>query len=384
MSASWWGLPGPSRFVEAVAQSLNDGINVVLSLPRTLPEGLPAALRPHCDNYRSWSSLDVSRTDRSPEDELYERFAGQTTADAIRSVRGLAGDRRFQRRVLWIEGIDRACWPRWCDFLLRYQEACRSIEVTDRSLLCVGLTEDAPVPVPEDLVLVHRRFLGVAGFYDMLLYVNHKVDDVPPDGPDAWIAMLRRDLRIQVVAHLASWDPELGQRLLRRSLDEILDPGPLLKEYAIERGWASLDNGNSESLWLQGAADKIGGRWEVHSALLALRGEERKLRQRLWAAELPVLLPWVESERHVILEEYGEQIREPLRNEYGDSVHDVRDLEIGKVVYFLSRIPDPPNGQRMRYLRNLKNLRNSLAHHEPITARGFNSVIDALKSVRGA
>ena len=45
MSAVWWRLPGPAEFVRRTASELREGRNLVLCLPRYLPDGLSDALR---------------------------------------------------------------------------------------------------------------------------------------------------------------------------------------------------------------------------------------------------------------------------------------------------------------------------------------------------
>ncbi len=378
MSGAWWELPGPSRFVEKLAGDLNDGVNVVLSIPQTVPGGLRAALRSRCQNYRTFSSIDFSLEHAEPMDCLYERYARDAPVDEIRSARGLTGEQTFQRRVLWVDG-DESCWPQWRDFLMRYQDACRSVTLADRTLVCLALN-GSPArasSVPEDVALVHRRLQGVTSDFDMLLYVNHLVDNVSPEDPRPTVARLQRDLKVQAVAHLAVWDPDLVGPLLRQPLDEILESQEVLKEYATSRGWAGLDHRDPETLWRHGAAQKLGGRWEVHSALLALRDESRILQKRLWAAELKVLLPWIEGERHDLLDAYGDRLKEPLEEDYMGSIN-LRDLEIGKISHFLARVAKPGEAQTLSYVYGLAKLRNALAHHEPIRAIHLTSVLDSL------
>ncbi len=378
MSGAWWDLPGPSRFVERVAGDLNDGKNVVLSNPERVPDGLRAALRSRCQNYRTFSSIDFSLEHAEPMDCLYERYARDAPVDELRSARGLTEEQTFQRRVIWVDG-DESCWPQWRDFLIRYQEACRSVALADRSLVCLALKgcSARAGSVPEDVALVHRRHQGVTSDFDMLLYVNHLVDDVSPEDPRPTVTRLRRELKVQAVAHLAAWDPDLVGPLLRQPLAEILESQDTLKEYATSRGWADFDNGDPRALWRHGAAEKLGGRWEVHSALLALRGESRILQKRLWAAELKVLLPWIEGERHDLLDTYGDRLEVPLEEEYMGSIS-IRDLEIGKISHFLARVARPSETQTLSYVYGLAKLRNALAHHEPIRAMHLTSVLDSL------
>ena len=66
-----------------------------------------------------------------------------------------------------------------------------------------------------------------------------------------------RDLACRLISHLAMWDFDAARALACRSLSDLLEPAPILKHMAEERGWIDLHDRDCESLWMVGAAEKF-------------------------------------------------------------------------------------------------------------------------------
>jgi hypothetical protein len=101
---------------------------------------------------------------------------------------------------------------------------------------------------------------------------------------------LETSLFIETVSQLSGADPLLAQYLLGFSLEQVLNPMDLLLHYGRDLNWSKdLD------LWHEGTRFCYEGRRRIHSALLALRGDQMELNRLLWRAQVTVLLPWLED-----------------------------------------------------------------------------------------
>jgi len=193
----------------------------------------------------------------------------------------------------------------------------------------------------------------------MQLYVSLMLEGLGQAG-------VRRDLVCRLISGLALWDPEAARQLVRADLAMLLEPADLLKELLNGQEWLEVDEGDWEALWRVGAADQVEGRWERHSALYAFRDKDRELERRLWSAEVEVLLPWVETQRRALLERYRSLLHVPFITRDGSTIWDVRDLEIGHIQHLLYKASCLPSGRVMDFVRCLKEIRNALAHLEPL------------------
>lgn len=121
---------------------------------------------------------------------------------------------------------------------------------------------------------------------------------------------------------------------------------------------------------------RFGDRMVVHSCALA--EGSRELQQRVWSAEVGVVLPRIEELRQQLIDRYSSRFRMPYRTRFNQIIDDVRDLEIGHVCDQLQTISAP---REDRYAAaQLTKMRNRLAHLETLdepSIRGFRTVAAA-------
>src|SRR5947208_9079778 len=104
MGRDWWLLPGPSEFVQRAADELREGRNLVLALPRHLPDGLAGALRAHRfpdGEGGAWQSLAVTTDDRAPARQVAERLLPTVPSGPIEAS-WLAHHQQLDGQVLWL------------------------------------------------------------------------------------------------------------------------------------------------------------------------------------------------------------------------------------------------------------------------------------------
>jgi len=354
----WWELPGPSQFAAGVAEDLRRGRNVVLCLPEWFPQGLQEAVRAHLPPSAGlvWDTLEPAHASSTqPADWIAQRYLDDRRRARVRSPRELAVADGFESWLIWVDGVDSSQWPPWRSFLEEYEAACRQRPVHERALFCVvarGLV--ALTPPKEEVALSVRLWQAQVEPLDMFFYCWTLVRE--RSWPD-----LQRRLAAGLLSAVSAWDPLVADRLAQEPLENLLKPHAVLAEIAREREWERVESDDCALLWARGMADCQGGRWRLHSAVLALNDPEDELRSRLWGAEVSVVLPFLEEFRRSLLERYRAAIRLPHPTPDGRLITEHHDLELQHLAWQLARNPAVPVPTRTR-LRRLANIRNRLAH----------------------
>ena len=348
-----WSLPGPARFVRHAEHALRDGANVVVRFPVATPGGFGEHIRSQLQE--SWRCTVFHPEPATPPfQSLRERFAPHLPNEWNPTLVDLCEHADFQGRLIWLDGVGRMdsedC-SAWKEFLVDYAHASRSVPEFERTLF-VAVLEGAPpaAPPPDDVTLKCFDWRGVVDETDLLLAAHQRLHS-----RDAGPVM--RSLLATTVAHVASWDPDVAERLLDEGCDAILDPVSLLQSVAKEKGWTS----DTDACWELGTASGDG---VSHAALASLEDPPRDLRRRLWSAQASVLLPSIDSWRWNLLLEYRALLAEHLERE-GSPV-DALDLDIGELTGMVQRPGFDPEVRRD--VRQMHRWRNELAHLRPLSA----------------
>jgi len=347
----FWSLPGPAGFVRGVLASLREGRSVALLLPFHAPGGLEEALAPVIREVRPVEAHNAL-AGHLPAQALFERFWPAAPAITVRNARNLLACEDFQGRLLWLTGLTEERWPPWREFLVEYEQACRSVPQFYRTLFIVPLIGPlALAPPPAEVCMACHEWRDCVSEMDMLLYcaLSLQASSLP--------AAVRK-LTAAVVAELALWDPGTAEALLAAEPWRCLSPLEVLVGIAKERGWTA----QTPASWEGGTLERADHGNRVHSALLAVQGEEAEISRRVWAGLVRVLLPLIEERRLALLPKVQSRLRFPIRVDSGELISDARDLEIGPLCYFLAK--GGLRGRDLEPLYRMKRLRNSLAHGE--------------------
>ena len=350
-----WDLPRPASFVDAIEFSIRDGSNVITRFPVRVPIGFERALRERLHSVFEWSSVDASCSGLDPVSVLRQQICPNVSALRASTMTKLAETRSFQVRLVWIENIQRTVWSKWADALVAYSDACRNVDLVSRTVLVVVVSGDTVAEEsPDGVALVRRDFRDVVDALELFIFALCRLPSTIRDRE-------YRALLAQAVSQIARWDCFLAERLLSLSAEEKLVPEGALVEYASCRGWTS----ETSRRWESGTVDGPVDRPVVHSALLAVSGERRIVRQRIWAAQATVLLPLVED-RRVSLIRRSLRYLKPLF-ETGPpqgSSFDPYELEVGDLVWRLDGTDAPQVVKRQAQW--LRDVRNKLAHMQPL------------------
>ena len=348
-----WTLPGPARFVRQVEHALRDGANVVVRFPVVTPFGFGERMRAQLQE--SWRcNVFHSAPASSPFQSIRERFASNLPTEWNPTLLDLCENEDFRGRLIWLNGVgrlDREDCSAWKKFLVDYAQASRSVPEFERTLFVAVLDGAPPADPPlDDVTLKCFDWRGVIDETDLLLAAHERLHS-----RDAGAVM--RSLLATTVAHVASWDPDVAERLLDEGCDVILNPVSLLQSVAREKGWTS----NTDVCWELGTAS---GGGVPHAALTSLEDPPRDLRRRLWSAQASVLLPSIANWRWNLLLDHRALLAEHLKREGRPA--DPLDLDIGELMGMVQRPGFDPEVRRN--VRQMNRWRNELAHLRPLSA----------------
>jgi len=252
-------------------------------------------------------------------------------------------------------------WSRWVPFIERYQELCRGVPPLRRCLFVIVAPRSERRNLPqEDVCLSILRWDGILQNIDIRIIT----EDITRFVEAGW---LERQLIASIGASLSLWDIELCELLVEAGLRTLIAPINFLVEYGRSKGFESFNNDcNDEYLYDQGAREVIDGKYENHSAYLALKGDNDAIFRRIWKGQSSVLLTVIEEKRHRIACELRGSWRLPHLGQDGEEIHRAEDLELGNMWFQVQnhyfKCPD----RHRRLLRVLRRLRNSIAHREAI------------------
>ncbi len=286
----WWHLPGPAGYIRRAIDYIQEGCNVILQTPLNFPQGLTNALRAvykEQENLR-WILLNCPKADQNDPAKF---ISSQLSIDADdnRSIEGLLESASFQGNLIFVTGFNEDQWRAWTEFIVEYEHACRPLNTLRRTLFILQPEGPLGASLPNNgICLKCHRWDGAVNELDMALFVSTII-------PDTVTHLLERRLTISIVTQLARWDRQLAENLVGESLETLLEPKLVLQQYASSRGWCG--SSVNDCACLNGSGYRFGGEFEVHSAMLAAKNQDRELHRRIWKAELSILLPFVEELR---------------------------------------------------------------------------------------
>lgn len=215
----------------------------------------------------------------------------------------------------------------------------------------IGRVDPPPIA---DAALSARRWEGVIARLDMMLYLHERI-------AGRRLVPLHRRVLLAVLTELAGTDPELAHYLVDRPPASIMEPTHVLKQFALSRGWTP--DRLKQTGWHDGTCDRLDGSCFVHSAAVAVLGNQAELRRRVWRGQVAVLFPFIEECRIRIIERVRSYIRLPLETQFG-RIERAEDLEVSHLRQTLRGCHIP--SKTWKLLNRIVQMRHSLAHLEPV------------------
>ena len=354
-----WALPGPAGFLRRVERSLRDGVSVVARFPGGEQAGFRDRILTLLND--SWTCAVFPPEPRqTPFESLRCRFAPRLSCEWGENLLDLCELEDFKGRLIWLDGLerlDRSDWRAWRKFLGDYAQASRSMREFERTLFVASL-EGAPSAEPpeRDVTLTMHDWRGVVNEMDLLFLAYERLGERN-------VSPAMRSLLASTVARVAAWDLETAARLLDEVGDVILEPGPMLRSVAKEKGWTA----KTPIGWEFGTESGSGSR---HAVLASLDDPPREIRRRVWSAQVGELLPLIDAWRLEIVLENHEQLAAHLGRE-GNRI-DPLDLDVGDLTGMVQR-PGFESDVRIR-VRRMNKWRNDLAHLKPLSVAAMRSL----------
>lgn len=353
---SWWDMPGPSRFVEKVAERAAghpSGVTGVL-LPDPRPAGLVDAI---VGQIEANSSILVTKIDaasglrgRSPTTLL----AGSVGVVArVRTVEDFLAAPEMAGRIFVLDGIPPEDWESWA-FFLRF---LRTERTRKGRLLAPGLLVLPPVGTPPDEIRAatgpELRYLAAVSRLDTELYAERAC--AWPD--DSLVSRTR----VSVIVELSGWDPSMIKALADMDIEDQIDPRSRLTRLR-DVGKVGIPS------WSNGQVDRWDGAPFVHTACLL--GNGRDLDARLWRAHVRTVFPFLNHVRRAFASRYNQLLssRLPITKNFHTQVvtySEPHQLELYDITELLR---DHVSAKELSLLEACKALRRKMAHSEPGSA----------------
>lgn len=356
----FWQLPEPARFLRAVVDDLRAGSNVVLAIPDHAPHGCIAALGTTLSTANLPPLQEIQPDGSLPVSTIHQLLTLGPCPPAA-TVLDLCDNGGFYRRLILLQAFPAGSWPAWSTFLIEYEDACRQLELPDRTLFVVTLSGElaTKAPAPANLLRVHPWLDRMDGLNTRL----HAANLLPASIQIPW----QRQLAVATLAELALWDPEVVAAGASLPLADILEPGPWLAQIATARGWSLTDDLKSPAAQWRGLRQPFEGRSRTHSAWLALAGRSEALSQRLWTAQIAALFPFLERHRRGFIHCYRKMFKLPWPTDRGQ-IACAEDLELNHIADQFGSQASGGLREVVRFVRWLRDIRNELAHLNPAPA----------------
>lgn len=365
-SHAWWsGITGPRTFVERIASALSEGRSAVLLLPDACPwrgemRSFTATTLPRRYGLERLS-VDALRVAGAPEGAegqspfqlLLERYALRDVAllyrDSMDPQSFLVEQQVLKNRIVWLEEAPETCLGPWLSFV----SAWRASSPSD-GLFVV----EVPARRAEGLAGLARDNVEVIDYNDLVsdysvsLYNGMLVDDRAPRET----TNLEQRYLASLLTSLCGRDVEVSEALADDLLALRDDPVAAVTDVA--RFFCEPE---------RGAGD------EAHVLSLVRAGDVGALERRVWAAQVEVLFPLVETMRLDVVEALRPDLEELVGQgrvtQYDEKVERAEDVELGTLIWLMAHREE--GGERTLYVPNralrdtihlLRACRNDLAH----------------------
>ncbi|MDQ6945759.1 MAG: hypothetical protein M3256_05665 [Actinomycetota bacterium] len=363
-----WDLPGPSKWVQAVAAERGQGLSGIVLWPGGLHEiDVSREFSARCprgvDHFDVRPCVSLSQSKRIEvavvrlASELCEQFGLDSDAD----VGELCRHPDLGRTSFLIDARDVDIHEAlaWAHFAAAFAAAGREMPYTTRptfwAIICPSMDTYLPA---SDVSFAHRWWWGVLGPLDAALTASEH--GLSGDGAAIAAEFGRWD--VELVSEMAHWDGSVA------GIIEVCKPVNDLENRVLPAPAEAGFRPPVELMpwWSDGLVQAWDGYVSIHVALEAAIRSDAFIR-RIWVAQVGRVLPFIELERARLADWFAAEVATaggPL-GEWRDQ--DIAALEIGPLwacVAAHRRVRLARS--RLELIRDLRDARNSLAHRTPL------------------
>src|SRR5262245_14104168 len=194
--SNFWQLPAAAHVVRGIADDLVWGTNVVVTFPEHAPDGWFNALKISLRSMNLHPLKSIEANGDAPLLSLATQLNLQAVPGTLR-IGNLCDMPEFHGLILYLRTDTVGQWPAWCRFLGEYEDACRRLDLAQRTLFVTALHGELAchAPAPANLLRVHPWQDRIDGL-NIRLYAAELMADMslPP-----W----QRQLAVAILAELA-------------------------------------------------------------------------------------------------------------------------------------------------------------------------------------
>ena len=353
---AWWDLPGPARFLDRAAAMADSQLGVLgIAMPVPMPRDWLRAMTRRISAQASVSPVLVAASaglrGRSPV-RMLAAAAGLETS-GLRLVAGFVDEPALAETVFLVHGVPQTDWRQWSLFLRSFRaERQRQPRLSSPSVILAVPRAIPPDDLHATLGARPLRWMGVVSRLDTCLYAQ-RLGGQPGDD------LLARTAA-ETTVEFAGWDRDMIGALASLTLEQQLDPVPLLADFA-----ASVSR--ETPCWENALVDLWDGAPHISTLALVAAGNDTALRARLWSARVRAVFPFIDTVRLAFVAKYDARLRAelPLTKSFnGRSVTyaDPVRLEFYDLKTILG--PSLPRSE-MALIDHCYRLRTSMAHADP-------------------
>ena len=354
----FWQLPGSSRFLRGVADDLRGGCNVLVTFSEHSLDGWFNAL---CEELSdSLPGPQELIVDGSPPMVSVQNHIGLPTPSPQMSLPELCRLHAFGGKLIYLDFHTPEEWMPWQKFLLDYEDACKQLTLTERTLFIARLGGKVAPLAPEPANLLHlHQFQGQVDSLDIRI---HAANLLSGTALPSW----QHQLAVSLLVELALWDPEICAIGSSLPLAELIKPTTWLAQLAQNRGWTVADDVKAPTAVWRGLTQQFEGDNRVHSAWLALASRQEALNQRVWNGQVAALFPLLERHRRALLKYHRSVFRIPWPTKFG-TIYRHEDLELNHIADQLKILNSYGLRDACDFVCWLRDIRNDLAHLSPVS-----------------
>lgn len=403
MISLWWNLPGPSNFVDGIANDLREGRNVFLLLPENHPTELYSAINYSLqrDDLGPFENLSLKNlSQHSPAYELLLLYDPKVHERENWNVLALLDSDSFKGKIIWIDGLNESVRNKneWINFFKIYAHASGSKNLIERTVFCVPIVGHLKTSeLPFDNLLAHHWWWDRVSFLDIQLYVANKLSDSIKDP-------IERSIAINVIAAICGYDPlyakelclnwtECGDNFINLIIEEaqkrnwdknyIHKFSKQLNHYSstvIADSWKRPAENLSEG-WARGIFDVVDGRLFLHPAASVMIDEDHEINQRVWRGQVQTLLPLIDEYRIKTIKYLAENYRYDPRKVHNNGQGSI--IEIATIKYYIETnrsLRNKIDKDIIYLIRILSKTRNDLAHLRVINRAQRKKLLDSISN----
>lgn len=329
----WWSrMINAVRFLDDIVDSLISGKSVALNFPDDIPwadimaETLWQKLEKISDSH-TFDIHDVKSV-KSPGEYIFQKYFSEQERNKFwppthrthERFMAMNNNTPLNHRYICAMNISSLNASQWMKSVSEYLENCSSESEHGRFIL---ITEKSNIRSSEYIECYNYE--DYVTDYDCLMLCMTKISSLK-------CSSMEKQYISEVASNIANNNVEIAGKLISYETKLIKNPGEIAKKVFEDTGVTGSD-----------------------------------INKAVWSAQLKIIFPKIEDFRRNIIQKYQNKIKKylPVTSSIGESINTPDELEIGQL-YKLFKDYNISDQNELKFLGNMRNARNNLAHCKPV------------------